>query len=604
MKKKILVVALFTLGILLGSSLSVKAQVAYGLSWVNADNPNTRIVEGYSATWLDYYAGYYYDPAVDGELFGADNEVPLDEGYSIGYSSTIPAEVLLFSNAYTGGQRYCTYSSHFVYAYFYYVQYNQWLDPYRYNFGNPNYPPWGGSPFGYYYMVPRRYYLGSTGFCEIATSLPTPTPTVTPTITPTPSPTPCDINSDGTCQGENMTVQVTPNVLIPVGVPGSSRADVTIRVTDYNGNPVANRNLNLELESGAKGIYGDGHIDSEHSGSRPLGKLEKTSGATNSNGEFKTFYNPPHISGLIDINVNSLRALGVAPVGVGIGGLVELTAGENYVLIGWDDPHPSNHWGTSAAVAGLVNIANDYKTRFYGSNPIPEQNKLHYNDMSLRLGGKFDLKKKGMLKPNWNNENRKHDEHRTGINTDVRCCSDPGNVPRERWVALNEMFRLRGSTQVVDETTTSAPHWHLKFLFNASQGVIERTSHIFVEDVFGAALERESTQTEYETWLVRLRNAKAQGQSQLLLEAIALERELFESVEYVTRFRTDEEFIEDVFLSHLFREPTETEAKDWLTHLQSITAITQQAQRSTFLYDFENEPEFQSVVFGIVEPTP
>lgn len=54
---------------------------------------------------------------------------------------------------------------------------------------------------------------------------------------------------------------------------------------------------------------------------------------------------------------------------------------------------------------------------------------------------------------------------------------------------------------------------------------------------------------------------------------------------------------------HLFRESTEKEAKIWLLHLQSITAITQQAQRMTFSYDFENQPEFQSVVFGIVDPT-
>jgi hypothetical protein len=178
--------------ILFGSiwSKSIDAQTAYGISIVRG-NQTTRIVDGYSGTWLDYVAGYYYDPQVMGEIYRTDNpETTLASGDHIGYSDIVPAEVYLWTNNYVEGRTYCTYSQHFIWSYIYYPAYNMWLDPFRYSLLGTGYPPWGGFPFSYYYVVPRRHRLGATQACLTIPYPPTPTPTPTATPTPTPNPTP------------------------------------------------------------------------------------------------------------------------------------------------------------------------------------------------------------------------------------------------------------------------------------------------------------------------------------------------------------------------------------------------------------------------------
>jgi len=336
-----------------------------------------------------------------------------------------------------------------------------------------------------------------------------------------------------------------------------------------------------------------GHIDSLHIGPRHVGRLQRVSGMTGANGCFETKYTPSHISGVVTIEAFvSPTFFEYRNVFVGVAGRVNLPPGGNYELTGDTLSHPVNHFGTPAANIGLTQIADDYKAEYYGSNPIPQSQKIKYNDSSLEFGGKFDLFKR------WENTRNKHGEHRVGINNDTY----DQNIPRPRWARLEEIFINRGSTRTLPEH--GANHWHLRFEFGTPQAAVERTPHMFIEDAFDAVLERQSSQPEYETWLSRLTTAKAEGQSQLISEAMALENQVFDSAEYIARERNDEEFINDVFWSHLFREPTEKEAKDWLDHFNTINAITQQAQRMTFLYDFENTPEFQSVISGIVDPAP
>jgi hypothetical protein len=137
-------------------------------------------------------------------------------------------------------------------------------------------------------------------------------------------------------------------------------------------------------------------------------------------------------------------------------GLRELDPGANYVLTGFENrpqhPEGTNHFGTLGANNNLVAIANDYKAQFYGANPIPEAEKLRYNDQSLINGGKFDIP------GNWCTTCH-HNEHRIGINCDVSA----RNVPQSRWEALTRIFAFRGSPRYLDETNTSQPHWHLRF---------------------------------------------------------------------------------------------------------------------------------------------
>lgn len=617
--KKLLFVSFLLLIWGLGINVfEAKAQTAYGISIVRYNN-STRIVDGYSGTWLDYYAGLYYDPEVRGDLYRTDNpEISLDSGYSTGWADIIPAEVYLDTTNYQEGRTYCTYSQHFVLAYYYYTTTNYWLDPFRYSsFIYTGGGPWGGYPFSYYYVYPRRYRLGWTQACITIPVTPPPTPTPTPP-TPTPTPTPCDPNLGGFCQGENMDLRVSPLTIKPSGVTGgTNKAKVTVRITNYLGSPVANRNVSLSLVLRPLQSDFGGHIVSQHTGNKPLGKLENISGTTNSNGVFETHYSPSHISGTIGIDGISSRSRDTTDILVGNTSLVLLGEGENYHLIGQTTAHPVNHYATQQAVAAHTLIANDYKAQFYGNNPIPENDKLAYNDMSLVWGGKFDLAKK------WSASGA-HAEHREGINTDVRCCTNPGNVPRNRWVALNEIFRNRGSNRTNDETGGNAPHWHLRFEnflaqedLSQTQNKIEQnpnvfgeynpapvTTHYFVELVWWTILDRESTQEEWSNWHTQIVGAKAQGASQLFEKAKAFQQELFSSSEYVARHRTNEEFVEDVFNSHLMREPTQAEKEYWISYMQNLPpSFPQQRRRLRMLAEFELLDEFEDVVSGIVDET-
>lgn len=573
---------------------NINAQTAWGISIVQYDT-GTRVVDGYSGTWLDYYAGLYYDPEVIGDLYRADmNETSLDRGRHFGYADIIPAEVYLRTTNFVEGRTYCTYSQHAVWGYFYYVATSQWFDPFRYStfFSNPS--PWPGFPFSYYYVFPRRYYLGYTQAC-IAVPLPppptpSPTPTPTPPPTPTPTPTPCGNVAGPGCPVPRVDVHVY-DTLRPTGTNGGGNV-TRVRTCISNVLNPGGRSVRLQLLNASAVSIDAGHKESFHTGTRPIGKLQRTTGTTNSSGCFDTTYSPSHISGQFQVHSNISGETGYTNAAVLFPGFVNLLPGGDHKLIGATNSHPSNHWGTPQAVNSLELIASDYKAEYYGNNPIPEDSKVAYNDMSLVWGGKFDLSN------NWANTNSKHAEHREGINCDTRS----NNIPRSRWARLNQIFRTRGSTDTNDETGTSAPHWHLRFLYGAPNTTAERTPHIFVEDVFNAVLRRESTQEEYEAWLARITNAKATGQSELLAEAKSLILERFLSSGYGGRQRTDEQFIADVFLAHVFREPTIEETQLWLDYLRNLPpSIPQSRKRRRLIETFQLGTEFQEIVFGIVD---
>lgn len=228
MRKTLIFSICLTAALSIFASIEASAQTAYGLSVVQY-NPTPRTVTGLSATWLDYWAGLYYDPEVIGDIYRTDDvETSLDHGRMVGYADIIPAVVNLQTSNYVEGKTYCTFSQHAVYGYHYYVSGGStwWFDPFRYSFMSGS-TPWGGFPFTYYYTIPQRYRLGFTEAC-ITIPFPNPTPTPTPGClssnplgceeTPTPTPTP----------------QPSPTVkLKEVGFKG----DRPIRQLEVSGNP-------------------------------------------------------------------------------------------------------------------------------------------------------------------------------------------------------------------------------------------------------------------------------------------------------------------------------------------------------------------------------
>ncbi|HYN85409.1 MAG TPA: hypothetical protein VER32_09160 [Pyrinomonadaceae bacterium] len=154
-----------------------RAQYAYGISAIEYDS-NTKEVFGYSATEVDYSAGFYYDPYVEGFMYGPFGLI--DYGSSRGYESYFPAQVFTYTFNALPNSEYDVISDHYVIRWFsvdiiiydddcyYYFMgcygYN-WYDPYGFsflpggNFGPYNYF-WGWNYYGY---VPEwTTYVGTT----------------------------------------------------------------------------------------------------------------------------------------------------------------------------------------------------------------------------------------------------------------------------------------------------------------------------------------------------------------------------------------------------------------------------------------------------------
>ncbi|HEX8149792.1 MAG TPA: hypothetical protein VF591_21610 [Pyrinomonadaceae bacterium] len=154
-----------------------RAQYVYGTSAIGYDD-NTKEVFGYSSTELDYYAGYYYDPYVEGFMYDQYNYNPISSGYNRGFAYYWPAEVGTYHWPALADTEYDVFSDHYVIAawstsvqvcddyYFSGCWADYWYDAWGYGFlGGGDYGApwwWWGNWYGGY--VPERtYYLGTTG---------------------------------------------------------------------------------------------------------------------------------------------------------------------------------------------------------------------------------------------------------------------------------------------------------------------------------------------------------------------------------------------------------------------------------------------------------
>lgn len=258
------------------------------------------------------------------------------------------------------------------------------------------------------------------------------------------------VSASAVCQAPYYTLTISPASIYATGTYPGTTATVTVQTYPA----LSNLQVILSL---AEVVGAGGHTD--HAGNRPLGTLAATQGMTGFyDGAFRTTYTSSIFGGEVAIyaQVPALGGEKGESVRVGVG-LTSLAAGATYILYHNDPYHPAYHNGTATALTNLPLIANDYKAQFYpdganGPTPIPDADKLNYNDMSLVNGGKFEafLGSQAAWGPDV-----AHQEHRVGINCDVRNF----NVPTGRRAALEEIFRQRGSPTFLDEGN----HWHLRF---------------------------------------------------------------------------------------------------------------------------------------------
>lgn len=612
--KKSLIRALLLVGVcLLFSPAQASAQSGYTYSEVGY-NSAARFTFGYSETWIDYDLYTFYDPAVKSDLYRANEEIPLDGGYTQGateaFGGGYAATISTFAGPhhYRPSTRYTTVSTHFI------IPVYDYSPPHCYSYGFASHcfaDPWGlgflpgGGLYGGFWgfnpgglFNPYRFIAFRTKIVgRHVVSITTPADGQPPPPPPPPNPS-CSSNGRGgaaannfastasttnvcTPQQTHVEVWIDPGHLRPAGTTGGQNtATVNVRVTPAQ--PVRSVTLRLAGETGT-----GGHVDAQHNGTRPAGRLRQTQGTTDPSGMFRVSYTPSHIAGRVKVTANVAGVELDVFAHVMVPGLQELFGGANYNLIGQTGSHPSNHWGTPGANSGLVGIADDYKNEYYRNVAIPDADKIAYNDQSLTWGGKFELANR------WN-ATGSHAEHREGINCDIRS----NNIPHDRRTKLNEIFFNRGSTRTLDETGTSSPHWHARFEFGGGQAAVGRNTGNFVEESIWGALDREPNYAEWQDWTNKLTNVQVQGQQPMIEGTRAYLRSLFKSAEYLGRGTSDETYVADLYRAYLLREPEAHGFNAWLNALRNWNAQGADGRELT-LQGFEYSQEFVNLVTSL-----
>jgi hypothetical protein len=246
------------------------------------------------------------------------------------------------------------------------------------------------------------------------------------------------------CDVFDMTVSFSPEHIWPTGT-GEAGAPVTSTVTVTTNPPQVGKTIKFSIQLVSK----QDHIG--HGGTPPLGSFSPAQAVTNDQGICQTTYTSPTFSLAyrVKAKLGTAEQVSSSTLYVWVQPLEPLLENPNYRR-DVDSVHPSSYYGTSTAVAGIINIAYDYNAQYYPSGNIPEGEKIKYNDMSLTLGGKFDLD------DNFS-DGGSHHEHRSGRNVDVTN----QNIPGSRWEFMRQAFVNAGSPNFLTEV--NPPHWHLRF---------------------------------------------------------------------------------------------------------------------------------------------
>jgi hypothetical protein len=125
----------------------------------------------------------------------------------------------------------------------------------------------------------------------------------------------------------------------------------------------------------------------------------------------------------------------------------------------------------------------------------------------------------------------------------------------------------------------------------------------FVDNFYVSTLQVFPDDATYQSWTNTLNTALAQGPSALLVQARALGRSLFQSAAYVSRNRTNEEYVTDLYNAYLGRVPDPDGYAFWLSVLQSDNAQGLNG-REHLILGFELSPEFINLVGSLAAQAP
>jgi hypothetical protein len=278
--------------------------------------------------------------------------------------------------------------------------------------------------------------------------------------------------------GFKMVVQTGRDTLQPLGdadnmgprgarVIDFSRADTTrveLTVTDLRDRPVQGKIAALKT-SAQPTSGGHDHEDSTlTTHPRPRGRfmqangdtLSTYSGATNASGKISITYLSSGFGGIDSIigYLSGRRDTVRRGIILRVPGLQQLGAGSHYVLIGAypgvPSQHRTNHYGKSTLIQKLLALSDSV----YADSGIS----IRINDMSLVLGGPFDIK---------NQWNAPHENHREGISADIDDkLSDMSTVLSEQYLGMLVQDWLKGHVLAEGLKVNGVMvinHYHLTF---------------------------------------------------------------------------------------------------------------------------------------------
>jgi hypothetical protein len=244
-----------------------------------------------------------------------------------------------------------------------------------------------------------------------------------------------------------------PTVTVAVGLCDQRMTHIETRnlrftVTKEDGTPVANRRVHVTLT--ARDGEG-GHVASEHATPRPWGEVDSQDVMTDASGKAKAVWTLPEFGGGIDVKADLPDVAGdpsdQITVQLGVSGLKALAAGTKYEFTGIKTMHPESHYGTATLNSELVKLAD---STYASMNHLV----VGYNDMSLPLGGRFDVTAKGAAGGQWN-ASPNHCSHRRGDAVDFDSQSLTSDAQRRQ---VLKFWVVGFKHSKVDE----GDHFHLK----------------------------------------------------------------------------------------------------------------------------------------------
>jgi len=563
--------------------------VAYGASWTWQDN---NAVYGYSATALDYCAGLYYDPAVYGRFsegnFATENVRLLAEGYTEGYADWIPAEVLFSYGSPIGFQYYNTDSIHYVLEYYqYYACFSYcgyyWYDPWGFGFTSGEGPNFSGSGGVSYWAVQRRR-LGST-YHTIIYQPPDPCsqgqqftstglPCTEPTPTPTPTGTPSQTVSVTCCATETQNRGIPMgNGTAQVGLPNRNSTDITATGSPAGGEYIWSTSSDkISLSPSGNKLTITAQKKSDQVGDVVINVSYKLSDGRHADGQIAMTVQQP----------NSFKY--VATTFNGALSATRRTRRQRLVA-GWKktiDWQVMDHLGQPMQfrmpVADTMNnkLPNDcFVPRMGEGTRLAES---HGTGNGGQWTHVYELWSSACVNGGI-----------CGVNGYQRYTVNGFALSND-----DKDFRMQcDGIQVEGDGSALTP----------STPPARKKTAMLVDQFYVAGFSDWASDDELLTWTSRLNNGAAQGQAQLLTEARALGRAVFDSAEYNNVSRSDEDFVADLYNAYLGRDPDQSGWSFWVSVYRNDPAQGVNGHEH-LLQAFEQSTEFIDLVYSLEAAPP